>query len=259
MIAEANPPKTMTAYRKMSRQLERAADSAEILSDDERRELRENEAAIERGARAWLEMGNALIDIHEKRLYRETHESFVAYCWDNFRLERTFVYGLMAAAKRYQLVLPIASKLKMQFTAESQMRELVKCKAVHLPGALKLAAKRIEPNGDGNLIPTAKILKEAVQQVKGQGPLAPEANGDSGNAHEADVQHGDPAAETVRAMAGWSDSVLMTVARAMARELQTRGLIKAFDMPARIEHKEPSKSAQPRRSKPETAEVTKFF
>jgi hypothetical protein len=118
----------------------------------------------------------------------------------------------------------------MQITAFSQMRELAKCKAVHLPAALKLAAKRIEPDSEGNLIPTAKILKEAVDQVKGRGPHNPEANANADNGDEVNAQHGDPAAETIHAMKAWSDSVLMAVARAMARELQTRGLIKNFNV-----------------------------
>ena len=230
MIAQANPPKTATAYRKMSRQLERAADSAEILSDEQRRELRENEEKIQRGALAWLEMGEALTIIRDKRLHRETHPSLEAYCWEKFHLEKTIVYGLMAAAKRYQIVFPIANKLRLQFTAESQMRELVKCKAVDLPAVVKLAAKRIEPDGDGNLIPTAKLLREAVQEVKGRGPHDREANRNANNGDEVNPRHGDPAAETIHAMKAWSDTVLMAVARAMARELQTRGLIKNFNV-----------------------------
>ena len=230
MIAEANPPKTATAYRRMSQQLERAAVSAEILTEEERRELRENEETIQRGARAWLEMGTALANIRDKRLHRETHPSLELYCSDKFHLEKTIVWGLMAAAKRYELVAPIASKYKMYFTAESQMRELVKCKAVQLPAALKLVAKRIEPDSQGNLIPTAKILREAVQQVKGRGPHDAEANKKADNGDEVNPRHGDPAAETIHAMKAWSDSVLMDVARAMARELQTRGLIKNFNV-----------------------------
>jgi hypothetical protein len=175
-------------------------------------------------------MGTALANIRDKRLHRETHPSLELYCADKFHLEKSIVWGLMAAAKRYQLVEPIASKLNMHFTAESQMRELVKCKAVQLPAALKLAAKRIEPDSQGNLIPTAKILREAVQQVKGRGPDAPEANRKADNGDEVNAQHGDPAAQTIHAMKAWSDTVLMAVARAMARELQTRGLIKNFNV-----------------------------
>ena len=192
MIREANPPQTATAYRRSAgRQLEpadlaptkamavRAEISikggamieppslpAETLTDEERRELHESEETLRRGARAWLEMGMALTAICDKRLHRETHKTFGAYCWEKFRIERSLVYGLMAAAKRYQLVLPIASKLGIQFTAESQMRPLCRCPAVDLPGVLKLAARRIEPDGDGNRVPTAKILTEAVQEVK---------------------------------------------------------------------------------------------
>ena len=80
------------------------------------------------------------------------------------------------------------------------------------------------------MIPTAKILREAVQQAKGRGPHDPEANRKADNGDEVNPRHGDPAAETIHAMKAWSDSILMTVARAMAVELQARGLIKNFNV-----------------------------
>jgi len=272
MIRQANLTPTATAYRKSaSRRPEPAAlvaakqatVCAELstapaplevrgsltgsLSDEERGELRANEETIVRGARAWLEMGRALTTIRDKRLYRETHKRFEAYCWEKFRLEHSAIYQFMAAFRRYQLVLPIAAKLCIEFTAESQVRPLCKCQGVDLPAVLKLAAKNIEPNDEGNRIPTAKIIDEAVKQVKrGGGSLDSPADGhampanghgpqkraaENGEGTRAMQAPSDPAAaEVIRAMPEWSNSDLMTVARAMARELQTRGLIKNFNV-----------------------------
>ena len=180
-------------------------------------------------------------------MHRETHDTFDAYCWEKFRLVRSVAYGLMAAAKRYELALPIANRLRIEFTAESQIRPLCRCQATELPDALKLAAKKIEPDEEGNRIPTAKILTEAVQQVKARGARSADKtrNGDTiksnghglptggaqnGDGARATHQPSDPAAETIiRAMPGWSDSLLLTVARAMAVELNKRKLIKLFD------------------------------
>ena len=116
------------------------------------------------------------------------------------------------------------------------MRPLCSCQAVDLPKVLALTAKRVEPNESGHRFPTAKILMAAVQEVKHRGPIDP---AEEGNGHATtEAKKGEPAtegkksdlaAETIRAMSAWSDSVLMTVARAMARELQTRGLIKNFN------------------------------
>jgi hypothetical protein len=223
----------------------------EPMTENERQQLQENEEKIGRGARAWLEMGVALMAIRDKRLHRETHDSFDAYCWEKFRLVRSVAYGLMAAAKRYELVLPIANRLRIEFTAESQLRPLCRCQAIELPDVLKLAAKKIEPGEDGTRIPTAKILTEAVHQFKARGarpvdktrnghttkstgPGLPAAGAQNRDGTRAEQQPSDLAPEAItHAMAQWSDPLLLTVARAMAAELKKRGLIKAFDAPQR--------------------------
>ena len=59
------------------------------LSKQERRELDENEQAIRRGAKAWLELGVALLTIRDKKLHRQMDENFESYCFARFRLERS--------------------------------------------------------------------------------------------------------------------------------------------------------------------------
>jgi hypothetical protein len=218
MIVEANPQK---ANGRISRQLDCAAISAELLSDEERRELRESEETIRRGAGAWLATGLALIAIRDKRLHRETHSTLEAYCWEKFHLDKSTVYGHMRAAKRHQLVTPIATKLGIQITAESQMRPLCVCQAVELPKVLKLAASKTEPDKAGNRFPTAKILAEAVQEVRG-------GNASPGNASPASKRNTGEIptpANIVSSIPAYPDSVLLTLARAIATELANRGLI----------------------------------
>ena len=216
MILEANRPQTATPNGRLSRQLGRAALSAEILTDEERRELHDSEETIRRGAATWLAMGLALIAIRDKRLHRETHSTLEAFCWEKFHLDKSSVYALMRAAKRHQLVTPIATKLGIQITVESQMRPLCACQAVELPKVLKLAASKIEPNKEGQRIPTAKILAQAVHEVR------------SGNAPQAAKRSTGEVptpAKIVSSIPAYPDSVLLTLARAIATELASRGLI----------------------------------
>ena len=42
--------------------------------------LAECEAVIERGQQTFIEVGQALMEIRDSRLYRETHATFEAYC-----------------------------------------------------------------------------------------------------------------------------------------------------------------------------------
>ena len=104
-------------------------------------------------------MGIALTGIREKRLYRETHKTLEAYCWEKFRLERSVVYRLIAIIKQYQVIMPIAQKLRIQFTAESQFRPLAKCQPGELADVLKLTAKKIGRTRTGTGFPPPRFWR----------------------------------------------------------------------------------------------------
>jgi hypothetical protein len=65
------------------------------LSDEERQRLQQYESTIQHNL---LEIGLALQDIKESRLYRETHPSLEAYVRDRFNMSKTHAYGQIAAA-----------------------------------------------------------------------------------------------------------------------------------------------------------------
>lgn len=52
----------------------------DALTTAERMLLTQNEAVIERGRRAFVEVGTALAQIRDSRLYRQSHDTFEAYC-----------------------------------------------------------------------------------------------------------------------------------------------------------------------------------
>lgn len=69
------------------------------LSIAERSELRECESVIEAGERVFVTVGNALLTVRDKRLYRDEHGSFESYLgirWPN--ISRRRAYQLMDAA-----------------------------------------------------------------------------------------------------------------------------------------------------------------
>lgn len=45
----------------------------EIVSTEERNELAQHEGVIERGLKTFVDVGNALLAIRDKRLYRQDH------------------------------------------------------------------------------------------------------------------------------------------------------------------------------------------
>lgn len=68
------------------------------LNGSERARLQVLEVTIERGARMFIEMGKALAEIRDSRLYRESHDSFDTYCRERWSLSRRRVDELIQTA-----------------------------------------------------------------------------------------------------------------------------------------------------------------
>lgn len=69
------------------------------LVPTERARLVELELVVERGLQTFYEVGSALLEIREQRLYRETHKTFQAYCQARFGFSDSRGRQLIAAAK----------------------------------------------------------------------------------------------------------------------------------------------------------------
>lgn len=70
--------------------------TAGFLVDRER--FTELEGIIERGLATFVEVGSALLEIRDGRLYRETHGTFEDYCAERWNLKRQRAYELIEAA-----------------------------------------------------------------------------------------------------------------------------------------------------------------
>lgn len=97
-------------------------ESAE-LSMVERNELAGYEQVIERGLQTFYEVGQALMDIRDKSLYREYHTTFEAYCNDRWGMSGRRAYQLIDASLVFNNV---NSSSHLPPTTEAQTRPLVK-------------------------------------------------------------------------------------------------------------------------------------
>ena len=115
--------------------------------------LADLEAVIERGQRTFVEVGEALAEIREQRLYRETHETFDAYCHDRWGMSRVHAHRTIEAAETVA-ALPIGNAPR----SESVARELAPLKAS--PDRLKDAwGEVVEEYGAR---PTAAQVRQVV-------------------------------------------------------------------------------------------------
>ena len=90
-------------------------------ADTER--LKELESVIERGRKTFVEVGHALAEIRDRRLYRQTHATFEAYCAEQWGWTRQRSYQLMNAATVVKLLPPAMST---RVDNEATARELAK-------------------------------------------------------------------------------------------------------------------------------------
>ena len=66
--------------------------------------LRELELRIERGLETFVDVGEALMEIKERKLYKESHTSFDTYCRERWGFRKRYGNRLIAAANMAEIV-----------------------------------------------------------------------------------------------------------------------------------------------------------
>jgi len=136
-----------------------STDTTAELEVSESQRLKENEQIIERGLNTFIEVGNALAEIRDSKLYRAEHSSFEQYCRERWGLSKTHGDRLIGAAKVAEAVTPIGVKP----TNEAQARPLT---TLETPKEQAEAWEEAVEQSDGQ--PTAKDVAEVVDRRKQQ-------------------------------------------------------------------------------------------
>ncbi|NDJ25543.1 hypothetical protein GS682_28685 [Nostoc sp. B(2019)] len=111
--------------------------------------------------RAFFEAGKALLELHDRRLYRSTHKTFEEYCKDRFGYSRRQPYHLIEAAVIFDnLVEKCERNVHILPTNEWQIRPLSKLDADIQPEAWEQAVE--SANGK---VPSHRIVKDVVQRI----------------------------------------------------------------------------------------------
>jgi hypothetical protein len=103
----------------VSEQLPQPIDAKPLTTADRSR-LAELEQVIDHGLQIFVEVGRALQEVRDGRLYRETHETFEAYLDGRWGMSRSRGYRLIDAAAVAEIVSPNGD-----IANEAQARELV--------------------------------------------------------------------------------------------------------------------------------------
>jgi hypothetical protein len=103
-------------------QKDTSSNTLELLSKDEKTKFRECEKVIEKGWNTFVDVGKALTDIRDKRLYRQEFKTFESYCRQKWSFGKAHAYRYIGAAEVIEDLSPIGDKLPV---AESQVRPLI--------------------------------------------------------------------------------------------------------------------------------------
>lgn len=99
------------------------------LTSREQREFKRAELAIAKGLKSFLEVGMALKEIRDKRLYRQQYDTFEEYCIVRWELSRPRAYELCAASE-VMTDLSANADIGLLPENEAQARPLTRLKVV---------------------------------------------------------------------------------------------------------------------------------
>lgn len=131
------------------------------LTKPERSILAECEAVIERGRDTFIEVGNALLQIRDGRLYdkKPGHAGFAdfeTYCRKRWQMSRFYAHRMIEAAEVVENLLPIGNKPQ----SESQIRPLSQLPPQQQREVWREAAATAKTPGK----PTAKEVELVVEK-----------------------------------------------------------------------------------------------
>ena len=125
--------------------------------------LSELESIVERGLASFIEVGNALIEIRDAKMYGSEYSNFEDYCDKRFGISRGRAYQLIAATKTVKDLSTIVSASLLPVT-ETHVRALQNATSdpKQQSKILKKAAKDAPKGKDGKPKITAAAIKKAA-------------------------------------------------------------------------------------------------
>ena len=136
-------------------------DTEQPITLKESARLVELERKIKTGMTTFVEVGNALMEIRDSRLYRVEHKTFEAYCQEKWGMSRRRANQLIGSA---DVVANLGTVVPKTPASERQARELKALPKLKQPEAW---AKAVEI-ADGNQ-PTARQVEQAVRETLSPG------------------------------------------------------------------------------------------
>lgn len=128
------------------------------LTKSEAADLARLESVVDAGLQTFVEVGLALAEIRDSRLYRESHGDFDTYCRERWGWSKTQSNRLIGAASVVETMKTDSAPMGVIPTNERQARELIPVPAEKRGEVMQEAAKIAAPKP-----PSARDVKEAAK------------------------------------------------------------------------------------------------
>lgn len=135
------------------------------LTTRETKALARCEQTIQRGLSTFCDVGRALLEIRDGRLYRDDYETFEGYCqarWDFSRQRASQLIGAAEAVEKLSTTVDTAP------ASERQIRPLLSVPEESRAAVWQDAVEAAPVGDDGTPRVTAKHVEEAVQRWRGE-------------------------------------------------------------------------------------------
>src|SRR6266850_2708468 len=132
------------------------------LTFEEQTRLAECETVIEKGLKTFVEVGNALLEIRDSKLYRQEFGTFEEYCRQRWKIARNYANKLIAAA---EVVSNLGTNVPKPRN-ESQVRPLVGMEPEQQREAWRIASEATPNPSAAFVAQVAATIERAITDAK---------------------------------------------------------------------------------------------
>jgi len=143
--------------------------SLPALPADESTRLSECEQTIALGLRNFVDVGTALLEIQQHRLYRATHANFASYCQDRWGMGKGYAYRVMEATKIVG-ILPVNVGESPALQLNPELPQLSPMGDTSKPLPAPTSERSIRPLSKIPKDKVAKTYQRAVEIAGGEAP-----------------------------------------------------------------------------------------
>lgn len=138
--------------------------STDLTTNDDQR-LVECEAKIDRSLRSFVDIGDALLEIRESRLYRNSHQNFEQYCQSRWNITKSRANQLISASRLVENLENNGQLGGVLPSSESVARELQRVDADRQQEVWSQVVSTAPRGANNEAVVTARHVRETVESI----------------------------------------------------------------------------------------------